>query len=292
MKIHRNINSFLAEIGLSKSKMNSFYVVCFEEHDVELNYDVYEYAHQFFEISLVIGYDAQVKVNDFQQNIEKHNLICVSPHQHVRWKLEEKRKGAKSYMLLFSPELLNDNELKIFSTYRFFYRYTNSLFQLTKDQIEYLTQCFENMLEEYNQIDGDSETLLTSYLQMMLIYMKRNVSKEQNLLYQHSRVHQVAIQFEQLILSEEMIRKPLSYYADCLHISSVYLSECIRKATNKTFTQIINEYTILRAKSLLQSKQLSVLEIAEKVGFSERSNFAKYFRKHTGSTPKQFQKPR
>ena len=45
-----------------------------------------------------------------------------------------------------------------------------------------------------------------------------------------------------------------------------------------------------RAKLLLQSTDLSILEIAEQLGFATRSYFSQAFRAITGMTPTQFRK--
>lgn len=289
MKVHQTIGSFLNEVGLPNTKLESFYVVRFEDNDIELNYEEYIYSHRFFEISLVMGYDANVKVGYVKRNIMRHNLICVSPNQDVTWKLEGHSLTPKSYMLIFSPEILSNDDLAIFSSYFFFNRYTNSLFELTDEQIQYLSECFDRMLDEYAHVDGDSEAFLAAYLRIVLIYLKRSLNNEQNLLYQGSRTHQVAMRFEQLVYAEEYAKRPMRYYADKLHISSVYLGECIKKATDRTYSEIINEHMILRAKAMLRSEELSVVQVADKLGFSEPSNFVKYFKKHSGFTPKQFQ---
>ena len=51
---------------------------------------------------------------------------------------------------------------------------------------------------------------------------------------------------------------------------------------------IIREYVILDAKSLLLTGLYSVKEIAEKLGFINNSFFSRYFRLSTTQTPLEF----
>jgi len=53
-------------------------------------------------------------------------------------------------------------------------------------------------------------------------------------------------------------------------------------------TQVIHERKILEAKRLLSNLRLSIKEIAFRLGFDQPTYFTKYFKKHTGLTPRAF----
>lgn len=52
--------------------------------------------------------------------------------------------------------------------------------------------------------------------------------------------------------------------------------------------QWIISYTVNQAKRLLSQTELSVKEIAEKLGFPEQFTFRKYFKTHTEMSPTDF----
>ena len=52
----------------------------------------------------------------------------------------------------------------------------------------------------------------------------------------------------------------------------------------------INEHTILLAKAMLASSNEMLESIAEKLRFSDASQFIKFFKKHTGETPNEYRK--
>jgi AraC-like DNA-binding protein len=51
----------------------------------------------------------------------------------------------------------------------------------------------------------------------------------------------------------------------------------------------IEEYTILNAKTLLRTTNLTVGQVSDELNFSSQSDFGKYFKRFTGISPKEFQ---
>ena len=71
-----------------------------------------------------------------------------------------------------------------------------------------------------------------------------------------------------------------------------YISNYLNKELNTSFSDFINSYRVEYAKSLLTSKDpaYSILEIFEMSGFTNEVSFYRIFKKHTGVTPKQWNK--
>ena len=59
---------------------------------------------------------------------------------------------------------------------------------------------------------------------------------------------------------------------------------------NKPVKEYIHEQLIMEIKRFLMNTDLSIKEIAYKTGFDEPTNFVKYFKKNTSSTPSAFRK--
>ena len=79
--------------------------------------------------------------------------------------------------------------------------------------------------------------------------------------------------------------------ADRLSMSPSHLSQTINERLGQTFSDFINSYRIEEAKRKLVDpacKHLSVLGIAEEVGFNSKSSFNAVFKKHTDTTPSEF----
>ncbi len=69
-----------------------------------------------------------------------------------------------------------------------------------------------------------------------------------------------------------------------------YLSRKFKKEMHCSIVDYILETKLERAKFLLANTQDSVNEISESLGFGSRSYFSSVFRKHTGSSPTEYQK--
>ena len=79
--------------------------------------------------------------------------------------------------------------------------------------------------------------------------------------------------------------------ADKLSIPAPHLSQTINERLGKTFPDFINSYRIEEAKKKLLDPaltHLSILGIAEEVGFNSKSSFNAVFKKHTDMTPSEF----
>jgi AraC-like DNA-binding protein len=73
--------------------------------------------------------------------------------------------------------------------------------------------------------------------------------------------------------------------AKTVHMSQACLCRFFRRATGRTMTTYINQLRIGMAAQLLVNSDLSVLEIAFRVGFGNYSNFSRHFRRMKGVTP-------
>ncbi len=68
-------------------------------------------------------------------------------------------------------------------------------------------------------------------------------------------------------------------------------SQIINEKLNKSFFELLSQYRINEAKSLLLDKRnenLTIIEISEMVGYNSKSAFNQAFKKQTGMTPSEF----
>ena len=81
----------------------------------------------------------------------------------------------------------------------------------------------------------------------------------------------------------------LSHVASECNISANYLSRLFRKYNHMTFSQFVNLKKVEYAKNLLIFTDMSVQDIAMKLGYNDCSYFIKVFRSFTNVSPKVFQ---
>lgn len=291
IKYYEHINEFLDTIGIPQISHEHFYIVKFEDHNYNINSPKTAYKHNYFEVSFSIGYNALVSIDDKTDNALDYNLSFTSPGQTVKWQMDENsHTDSISYMVLFKPEFLPflNDAFSLFETFPYFNNFTRSSYQLNKNQKTLFKKCFLDLYTENTLGELCSVNVLKAYLTALLFKAKRELQYSLGISYLKTRREEITYNFENLVKQTKQKHKPIRFFADLLHISPIYLSECVKKATNKTAKQIIDEYVILEAKSLLIQSTLSVFEVSHTLGFEDDSNFVKYFKKQTGLTPKQF----
>lgn len=80
----------------------------------------------------------------------------------------------------------------------------------------------------------------------------------------------------------------LDFYAEQLDVSTKHLSRTVKETTGYTAVEWIDRFVILEAKVLLKSTTMSIQQISDELNFASQSFFGKYFKKHTGRSPKDF----
>ncbi|WP_461878518.1 response regulator transcription factor [Fusicatenibacter sp.] len=80
----------------------------------------------------------------------------------------------------------------------------------------------------------------------------------------------------------------LHVLADQVHFSQEYLLRIFKKQEGITILQYINDMKLDMAKRLLTGSELSVKEIAEKLGFASQGYFGRFFRSKMGLSPKAY----
>ena len=96
--------------------------------------------------------------------------------------------------------------------------------------------------------------------------------------------------FPKSVFNPDQIPGTIAYYAALANISENYLSRLVKQSTGRSVGAWIDIVRIQRAKRLLSSTPLSIIDIAASVGVEDQSYFSRLFKKETGLTPSAFRK--
>lgn len=125
-----------------------------------------------------------------------------------------------------------------------------------------------------------------------LVYMAHQILVDNEEEIDHptdkSRQQQIFERFIKDVNQHFFIERNVYSYAERLCITPKYLSAVVRQVSGKSANDWINEYVILEAKALLRLKNNTIKDVSNKLNFPNQSFFAKYFKQHTGLTPKQY----
>ena len=104
------------------------------------------------------------------------------------------------------------------------------------------------------------------------------------------RVEEIFIGFIRLLPRHFAAHHDIPFYASMLHISPVYLSRVVRQVTGRTVVDYINQMLLMEASFLLQTSQLSITQIADRLHFADTPSFSKFFSRLKGVSPKEYRK--
>jgi len=82
--------------------------------------------------------------------------------------------------------------------------------------------------------------------------------------------------------------RSVRFYADLLAISAKKLNNITKTYSGKTAKKFIEEKIIHESKKILIETPDTIKQISYTLGFTEPTNFNKFFKKFTSLTPKQF----
>lgn len=72
------------------------------------------------------------------------------------------------------------------------------------------------------------------------------------------------------------------------YLNPAYLGRLIRKHTGRSFNDYLAVLRVKQAQQLLKNRKLTVMEVAERVGYADHDYFCQVFRQWTGQTPSDY----
>lgn len=104
---------------------------------------------------------------------------------------------------------------------------------------------------------------------------------------------------------QKLVRESLAYidkhYQETMSVADIsraigtsasYLSRIFKESTGETIIRTINNKRVEKAKMYLRETDLKVYEIADILGFENVTYFSRFFKKHTGISPKDYKESR
>ena len=81
----------------------------------------------------------------------------------------------------------------------------------------------------------------------------------------------------------------VAFYAEQLNVSARYLGQVTRRIADRSPKAIIDERIVNEIATLLSSTHRPLKEIAQRLGFSSQAHLSRFFKKHKGLSPTEFQ---
>ncbi len=95
----------------------------------------------------------------------------------------------------------------------------------------------------------------------------------------------IYVAFRAAVESDVSRRRDVAHYAQLISYSERTITRACLRATGQTAKQVLISRLVLEAKRLLTQTDDSIAAISQSVGFTEPTNFTKFFVRHAGTTP-------
>lgn len=103
----------------------------------------------------------------------------------------------------------------------------------------------------------------------------------------HDASHQHFEAFMNMLITDQVVDRMVSHYADRLNISSKYLNLICHQVTQLNPSELISRELLQRATKMLHDSSLSIKQISHQLGFTNQSHFGTFTRRMTGKSPLQ-----
>ncbi|WP_232283000.1 AraC family transcriptional regulator [Pedobacter sp. BAL39] len=250
------------------------------------------YMPGFYKISFTTRLGGKFRYGQGYYDFDEGSMLFTAPHQIVG--NTENYKGNEGYSLIIHPDFLQGYPLaRKIKQYGFFSYANNEALHLSELERTTVSGIYQIIGDELNsRIDDFSHEVVIAQIELLLSYARR-FYKRQFLTRQVNT--DLLPRLEELLNAYFEEEKPVvqgiptvQYLAEQLNYTSNYLSDMLRSLTGLNAQQHIHQSLIERSKELLSTTNLTISEVAYKLGFEHPQSFSRFFKIKTNSSPLQF----
>lgn len=253
--------------------------------------DYPEHSHQFLELNfmfkgtchqLINGKDFTLQEGDIllMDSGSRHsisalghddiliNILFQNSNVSLDWLTQLQGQNSLIYQLLLANTTTHHR--------------SNYLILPTKNN-EHVQHIIHQMMTEYFMPHDFSQQIISHYLPILFYELARNLGK----IDQAQKIELEDTPYLQILhlIDEHYQDLTLNQLARKLNFNKNYLSNLIKEKSGKTFTELITQRKLMKARLLLQSTRMPIYEIAQSVGFSNKTYFYDKYRAYFGHSP-------
>ncbi|MBC6991994.1 helix-turn-helix domain-containing protein [Hymenobacter sp. BT491] len=168
-----------------------------------------------------------------------------------------------------------------------FLRFTgNPLVHVPEAVMPRVLHLMQQMEEELNAGRPDVLDLARVYLLTLFFELKRYADPSEKT--GPNAAARITQQYKNALMQHIYEKHNVSTYAELLAVSPNHLNKCVKATTGRSAQDTLDDMVLLEAKALLKQSELSISEIAFKLGKEDHSNFSRFFKAKTQTTPKEY----
>ena len=254
------------------------------------------HTHEFVEITYIYSGKGVHKINGTSYPVHRGDFLFINYNDTHCFEPIENLVYCNILLLpsFINNELINSENaldmlmLSTFSSINADLKSIHPFIHFRKKEAEEIESLINQMLLENENRDREFRTVLKSLMMVLLVKIFRKMQADD---------HAVAINNTGKLTPEiiDYINKncyekiSLSHLAQKCFYNPAYFSRIFKEYTGMTLTSFVQKQRIAKAQQLLVDTERSVSDISTTVGYSDKTQFYKIFRKYSdGLLPNEF----
>jgi len=233
---------------------------------------------------------ASISVNMKEHVISKNMYILSLPENMIG--LNYISKDFEGYTMLLSMDYLQSISLNLKDVIPYYaYIRIQPCFQVSNSNVNVFIQYFNLLSILLDQENGErKKDIIKGLINSQIHKLAEDLDKHgiRSIFLKTKSKEYYFMNFIELLLRHFKEEHSAGFYAKRLGLTPKYLSSIMKEVSGISASQWINNYIVQEAQSLLHFSDMNIMQIADHLNFANQSFFSKYFKHHTGLTPKQY----
>jgi len=232
---------------------------------------------------------AKATLNITQMDFKQNDLLLIEPGTFLL--IHEFSEDALVYYVLFSSSFLDKYSYSArISTQAL--HLSNPTIHMTDEVANVISQTFKVLLDALNCTPSllSTEKMVHVFNMFQLFYVDFARQQQPHPIRPQDRKTEVYQDYQKLVLAHYHEWHHVAQYAEAMRLSLPHLCSTVKSVSGKTAGDLIIDVILTDAKAQLKITNLQIKEIAMSLGFDNVAFFNRFFKSHTGTTPKEYRK--
>ncbi|CAL2076816.1 AraC family transcriptional regulator [Tenacibaculum dicentrarchi] len=258
----------------------------YEEDKGPFFYDKF-HQHEEIQMCYVVKGEGTLIVGDTVNEYKANDILVIAGNQpHVFKSDNSKIKESFMISLFFTKKSFGDNffELDDFKEIAGFFNTVKNSFRVKSNQ--------NKIKKLFLKLQGEKDLMkFIIFLKIIKLILKSEITSLSTFVYEKKYTDNEGKRMRDIMdytLSNFNKKIELDDIAAVANMTSNAFCRYFKQRTNKTFFTFLNELRIETACKLLQNRDYSIIEVSEKAGFKNISNFNRKFKELKHKTPSNY----
>lgn len=237
--------------------------------------------------ALMVRGSAKATINITQYDFVQNDVLLLEPGSFLL--IHEFSEDALVYYILFSSSFLDKNTFSQRMSLASL-QLSSPIMHLNQEKADVFADLSKLLTKACNTTPSmlSSESMVHVFNLLQQAYASHALSSDDARIRPQDRRTEIYQEYCNLVLKHYAEWHHVNQYAEAMRLTLPHLCSTIKSVSERTAGDIITEAILTDAKAQLKITNLQIKEIALSLGFENVAFFNRFFKSHTGVTPKTY----